>query len=56
MRWTKVGLGTAKYFHENFLYLSSINFFYKISNDQERKKEGKNEVEKLSGGQKDIFW
>ena len=86
MKWNKVGLGTSKFFRENFLniklcqltkyqnqnftspdtkesvYLKSslgtqrcnklqnllsFNFFYKISNGQERKKEVKSEAQRF---------
>ena len=55
MRWTKVGLGTAKVFCENFLNIKLCqltkyqdqNFTSSDIDGQERKKEGKSEVQNL---------
>ena len=55
MRWTKVGLGTAKVFCENFLNIKLCqltkyqdqNFTLPYIDGQERKKEGKSEVQKF---------
>ena len=33
MQWTKVGLGTAKFFHENFLYI----ILFQLSQYQDQK-------------------
>ena len=55
MRWTKVGLGTAKFFCENFLDImlcqltkyQDQSFTSSDIDGQERKKEGESEVQKF---------
>ena len=55
MRWTKYGLGTAKCFRENFLNIKLCqltkyqdqNFTLSYIDGQERKKEGKSEVQEF---------
>ena len=63
MRWTKVGLGTAKFFCENFLDImlcqltkyQDQSFTSSDIDGQERKKEGESEVQKFDNLE-DIFW
>ena len=55
MRWTKVGLGTAKFFCENILDIilcqltkyQDQSFTSSDIDGQERKKEGESEVQKF---------
>ena len=55
MRWTKVGLGTANFFCENFLDIKLCQltkyqdqkFTSSDIDGQERKKEGESEVQKF---------
>ena len=62
MRWTKVGLGTAKFFCENILDIilcqltkyQDQSFTSSDIDGQERKKEGESEVRKF-GKTKSIF-
>ena len=62
MRWTKVGLGTAKFFCENILDIilcqltkyQDQSFTSSDIDGQERKKEGESEVQKFDNLE-DIF-
>ena len=65
MRWTKIGLGTAQCFFENFLNIKLCqltkyqdqNFTSTDIDDQERKKEGKSEIQKFDNHEdKRIFF